>query len=98
MLFNQNDQEMGDYQLTFYANIESFSGITIGKGAGEDCWKEWLIVSEDSISVYDVETNQVLDEATLNLEYKDYISIVIQAELDGKATVEVCTNGGSFLW
>ena len=36
----QNDQEMGDYQLTFYANIESFSGITIGKGAGEDCWKE----------------------------------------------------------
>lgn len=92
----QNDQEMGDYQICFYGDIVSFSGITVGKGADEDVWKEWLQITDDRITVFSVEDQKIVDEADHGLTFKDYIAVNIIADLNGKAWIEVLTNGGSF--
>lgn len=93
----QNDQEMGDYQICFYGDIESFTGLTIGKGVGEEVWKEHLQVTDESITVLDVENGSISGVYKHGLELKDYISVVIVAGLNGKARIEVLTNGGSFV-
>ena len=93
---SQNDQEMGDYQICFYGNIETFSGLVIGKGVNDDVWKEWLQITNEKVSVYDVESQTVTSDFSHNLKFKDYIAVNIQARLDGTAKVEVLTNGGSF--
>ena len=93
----QNDQEMGDYQICFYGDIETFTGLTIGKGAGDDVWKEWLQITDDVIKICDVQNNSVTAEYPHELAFKDYVSIVINAGLDGTAEIEVLTNGGAFV-
>lgn len=92
----QNNQEIGDYEICFYGNIGSFTGITIGKGANEDVWKEWLQITDEKITVLSVEDQKIEDEVEHGLTFKDYISINIIADLNGKATIEILTNGGEF--
>lgn len=92
----QNDQEMGDYQICFNGEIKTFSGLTIGKGADYDVWKEWLVITEDSVEVYDAENQEIIETIPHGLSFKDYISVNIMADLYGKAIIEILTNGGAF--
>lgn len=92
-----NHQELGDYQICFRGDIKSFSGLTVGKGSGEEVWKEWLQITGDEISVFDVQKQTVVDSFSHNIAFKDYIAVNIIAGLNGKAKIEILTNGDSFI-
>lgn len=93
---NQSDQEMGDYQIAFYGNVSTFSGLTLGKGVESDVWKEWLYITEEKVAVYDAENQIIVDEYIHGLNVKDFIAVNIKAYLDGTADIEIMTNGGCF--
>lgn len=86
-----SEEEMGDYQITFLAKVNSFSGIEIGKGKGEYAG-EYLVLDSQGFKAYGIEEGKVLDERNFNANFEDYISINIISDMKGKARIEISSN------
>lgn len=85
---------MGDYNIRFKADVDFFDGLQIGKGIEGEYWGWNMRISDGSVQIVDAQTQEELDTFPFNLEVKDYVAVQIAVDLQGKALVQISTNGG----
>ena len=82
--------------LSFYADIDTFSGIRIGHGEGT-YGASYIEIDEAEIRIYNKNTDAEL-QVTFNheLELSDFISIFMKVDEESLITIQLITNAGSY--
>lgn len=96
-LGNQSDDEMGDYCLHFKGGVTTpFSSLTVGKGknVSTGCY---LTLTEETLKIFAGRNGKQLAEYEINFEIKDYVSVMISADLANAASIEISTNGNHLI-
>lgn len=92
---NQSDDEMGDYCLCFKGDIVSFTSLTVGKG--KDVQGCYLTLTEKTLSIFQGDNGKKLAQYEIGLEFSDYLSVIIKADLVNTASIEISTNGSDLI-
>ena len=89
-----SNEEIGDYQICFKGYIDEFNEISVGKGKGQYSGM-YVNLNKSELKICRGIDNSVVSVYNHDMKFKDYISVVIVADLTAHADIEISTNGNN---